>query len=102
MSRLKGWACIIKRDVHAAYLAAGPAHPMVRKGACDLRCWLRAVTHRLHSRDFIPVLGYLDDLIIVPLSLLAVVKLIPPECTAESGGCGDRRWLASASPTAAL
>ncbi len=29
--------------------------------------------------DFIPVLGYLDDLVIVPLGILAVVALIPPE-----------------------
>ena len=33
--------------------------------------------------DFIPVLGYLDDLIIVPLGILAVVQLIPPEIMAE-------------------
>ncbi|MEA2779265.1 MAG: hypothetical protein QOK29_809, partial [Rhodospirillaceae bacterium] len=29
--------------------------------------------------DFIPVLGYLDDLIIVPLGIMVVVKMIPPE-----------------------
>ena len=28
-------------------------------------------------------LGYLDDLLIVPLGILAVVKLIPPEVVAE-------------------
>jgi len=33
--------------------------------------------------DFVPVLGYLDDVIIVPLGILAVVKLIPPEIMAE-------------------
>lgn len=33
--------------------------------------------------DFIPVLGYLDDAIIVPLGILAVVKMIPPEVMAE-------------------
>src|SRR5690348_13322271 len=33
--------------------------------------------------DFVPVLGYLDDLIIVPLGILIVVKLIPPEIIAE-------------------
>ena len=33
--------------------------------------------------DFIPVLGYLDDLITVRLGILAVVKLIPPEIMAE-------------------
>jgi uncharacterized membrane protein YkvA (DUF1232 family) len=27
--------------------------------------------------DFIPVLGYLDDLLIVPLGIMLVVKLIP-------------------------
>jgi len=29
--------------------------------------------------DFIPVLGYLDDLILIPLGLALVVKLTPPE-----------------------
>jgi uncharacterized membrane protein YkvA (DUF1232 family) len=33
--------------------------------------------------DFIPVLGYLDDLIIVPLGIALVIKLIPPEIMAE-------------------
>jgi uncharacterized membrane protein YkvA (DUF1232 family) len=28
--------------------------------------------------DFVPVLGYLDDVVIVPLGILAVVQLIPP------------------------
>lgn len=29
--------------------------------------------------DFIPVLGYLDDLLLVPLGLALVVRLTPPE-----------------------
>jgi uncharacterized membrane protein YkvA (DUF1232 family) len=33
--------------------------------------------------DFVPFLGYLDDLVIVPLGILAVVKLIPPAIMAE-------------------
>ena len=31
--------------------------------------------------DFIPVLGYVDDLLIVPLGVLLVLKLIPPDVT---------------------
>jgi uncharacterized membrane protein YkvA (DUF1232 family) len=33
--------------------------------------------------DFIPVLGYLDDLILVPLGMAAAIKMIPPEVMAE-------------------
>jgi uncharacterized membrane protein YkvA (DUF1232 family) len=34
--------------------------------------------------DFIPVIGYLDDLVIVPLGILVALKLIPPPVMAES------------------
>jgi uncharacterized membrane protein YkvA (DUF1232 family) len=33
--------------------------------------------------DFIPVLGYLDDLLLVPLGISAAIKMIPPEVLAE-------------------
>ena len=33
--------------------------------------------------DFIPVIGYLDDLIIVPLGIAAVVRMIPPDVMAQ-------------------
>lgn len=53
--------------------------------------------------DFIPVLGYLDDLIILPILLVLTVKLIPDdileECRIESNGfwqSGKRgRWIYS-------
>jgi uncharacterized membrane protein YkvA (DUF1232 family) len=34
--------------------------------------------------DFIPVLGYLDDLILVPLGIWLVLRLIPPEVMADA------------------
>lgn len=34
--------------------------------------------------DFIPVLGYLDDLILIPLGVALALKLIPPDVMAES------------------
>ena len=33
--------------------------------------------------DFIPVLGYLDDLILIPLAIALALKLIPPHVLAE-------------------
>ena len=34
--------------------------------------------------DFVPVLGYLDDLVLVPLGVLLALKLVPPAVWAES------------------
>jgi uncharacterized membrane protein YkvA (DUF1232 family) len=34
--------------------------------------------------DFVPVLGYLDDLILVPLGIWLALKLIPPVVMAEA------------------
>lgn len=33
--------------------------------------------------DFIPVLGYLDDLVLVPLGIMLAVRLIPPKVMRE-------------------
>ena len=34
--------------------------------------------------DFIPVLGYLDDLVLVPLGLALAMRLVPPEVIADA------------------
>ena len=36
--------------------------------------------------DFVPVLGYLDDLVLVPLGVAAVARMIPAEVLAECRG----------------
>ena len=87
MSRItqaKDWARRVKRDAVAVYFAArDPRTPMLA------RCIALAVAAYALSPidlipDFIPVLGYLDDLIIVPLGLLLVVRMIPPQVLMES------------------
>lgn len=40
--------------------------------------------------DFIPVLGYLDDLILIPLGMALVIKMIPPNVLAE---CREKAQL---------
>lgn len=75
---LRDWARAIKRDVIVLWLAARdprvPMHVKVLAGAVAAY----ALSPIDLIPDFIPVLGYLDDLIIVPLGVLAVAKMIPP------------------------
>jgi uncharacterized membrane protein YkvA (DUF1232 family) len=45
--------------------------------------------------DFIPIIGYLDDLLIVPAGILVAAKLVPPDLMAEfrvaaTNGRGER------------
>ena len=81
--RLKRWAKTIKRDVHAIYLAArDPRVPWFAKAVAVFVAGYALSPIDLIP-DFIPVLGYLDDLIIVPLGIWLAVRLIPPEILAE-------------------
>jgi uncharacterized membrane protein YkvA (DUF1232 family) len=47
--------------------------------------------------DVVPVLGYLDDLILVPLGIWLALKLIPPEVMAEARE-GAQRAMAAGKP----
>jgi uncharacterized membrane protein YkvA (DUF1232 family) len=101
IDKAKQWARTIKRDVHAVWLAArDPRTPWLAK-ALALFVAAYAVSPIDLIPDFIPVIGYLDDLIIVPLGIMLVVRLIPPEVMAEHREAADKaterpvsRWAA--------
>jgi uncharacterized membrane protein YkvA (DUF1232 family) len=81
--KLKDWAQVIRRDVHALYLASrDPRAPWYAK-ALAIAVAGYALSPIDVIPDFIPVLGYLDDVIIVPLGIMLAVWLIPPEIMAE-------------------
>ncbi|MBX9825693.1 MAG: DUF1232 domain-containing protein [Xanthobacteraceae bacterium] len=83
MMRLRDWARAIKRDVHAVYLASrDPRVPWYAKalGVCIAAYALSPIDL---IPDFIPVLGYLDDAILLPLGILLVVRMIPKNVMAE-------------------
>jgi uncharacterized membrane protein YkvA (DUF1232 family) len=83
LRRLREWAGAIKRDVVALYIASrDPRVPWSAKVAA-MAVAAYALSPIDLIPDFIPVLGYLDDLVIVPLGILLVVKLIPPPLMAE-------------------
>jgi uncharacterized membrane protein YkvA (DUF1232 family) len=83
LARLQEWARLIKRDVVALYLAAAdPRVPWYAKAmaACVAGYALSPIDL---IPDFIPVLGYLDDLLIVPAGIWLVVRMIPSPIMAE-------------------
>jgi uncharacterized membrane protein YkvA (DUF1232 family) len=82
-NRLKNWARMIRRDAHAIYLAARDPRTPWYVSALAVCVAGYALSPIDLIPDFIPVLGYLDDVVIVPLGILAVVKLMPPEIMAE-------------------
>jgi uncharacterized membrane protein YkvA (DUF1232 family) len=83
MERLKQWAGRLRRDVVALSLAASnPRVPWYAKAlAAAVAAYALSPIDLIP--DFIPVLGQLDDLILVPLGIWLVVKLIPAPVMAD-------------------
>ena len=95
IERWRGWAQRIKREVHALVLAATDARtPRLAKLAA-----VAVAAYALSPIDLIPdvgpVLGYLDDLLLVPAGIFLVVRLLPPGVMADAR---QRAW----SPEAEL
>lgn len=89
LGRLRQWAKTIKRDVTALCLAArDPRTPWLAK-LLALLVAAYALSPIDLIPDFIPVLGYLDDVILVPLGLLLVIRLIPPDLMEEFRASAD-------------
>ncbi len=81
--RLNDWAKGLKRDVVALWLAArDPRVPWYAKLLAAIVA-AYALSPLDLIPDFIPILGYLDDLLIVPVGIWATVKLIPKPLMAE-------------------
>jgi uncharacterized membrane protein YkvA (DUF1232 family) len=75
--RIRSWAQALRRDAYAVYLAAcSPDTPWYVKVIAGVVA-AYALSPIDLIPDFIPVLGYLDDLILVPLGIWLVVALIP-------------------------
>jgi len=86
LDKLKSRARALKNEVFAIYLAAkDPRTPWYAKAVA-----LLTVAYALSPvdliPDFIPILGYLDDLFIVPAGIALAIRLIPAEVLAEARG----------------
>jgi uncharacterized membrane protein YkvA (DUF1232 family) len=96
LSQIKDWARRLKRDSHAVYLAArDPRVPWYAKFLAIAVAGYALSPIDLIP-DFVPVIGYLDDLIIVPLGIWLVISLIPGEIMVE---CRAKANEAAGRPT---
>ena len=93
ISRLKARARELKTEIFALYAAM--RHPRTPWYAKLLI--VAIVAYALSPidliPDFIPVLGFLDDILLLPLGIVLAVKMIPPEvmseCRAHAGTVSD-------------
>ncbi len=106
---LKERAKKLKTDIPAVFLALKKKETPVLAKICAGATILYALSPIDLVPDFIPVLGYLDDIIILPALLTLTVKLIPydvfAECQRESEGLWQdgkpKKWV-YALPIAAI
>jgi uncharacterized membrane protein YkvA (DUF1232 family) len=83
MQTIKARARELRRETYALYLAVrDPRTPWYARALAGA-----VVAYALSPidliPDFIPVIGYLDDLIVVPLGIALALKLIPAQVMAD-------------------
>lgn len=102
LSRAKLWARGVKRDVMALWIAArDPRVPWYAKAFCAAIA-AYALSPIDLIPDFIPVLGYLDEVILLPLAILLAVRLVPPQLMAEFRAEADLRAVRPVNRAAAV
>jgi uncharacterized membrane protein YkvA (DUF1232 family) len=93
VASLKARARQLKSEVHALYLAARhPGTPWYAK------LYLIAIVAYALSPidlipDFIPILGFLDEIILLPFAIMLAVKLVPEAVMSEC-----RTWASQQRP----
>lgn len=101
IEKLKHWAKAVKRDVVALWIGArDPRTPWYAKLTAGAVA-AYALSPIDLIPDFIPVLGYLDDLVLIPIGIASVVRMIAPALMAEFRARAKERDLRPKSVVAA-
>lgn len=91
LTNAKRWAKALKRDIVALWIAArDPRVPIYAKLVASAVA-AYALSPIDLIPDFVPILGYLDDLLIVPLGIMLAIRLMPPVLMAEFRAEATRR-----------
>jgi len=83
LNTLRHWATLVKRDVCAVYLASRDPRVSWYATLVAVLVAAYALSPVDLIPDFIPVIGYLDDLIIIPFLIFIAIKLIPKKLIEE-------------------
>jgi uncharacterized membrane protein YkvA (DUF1232 family) len=94
LDRVRGWADALRQETVALWFAVrDPRTPLAAKVLAGV-----VIAYALSPidliPDFIPVLGYLDELLLLPLAIWLVVKLVPEEVLKQSRAKA-REWFAA-------
>lgn len=82
-ARLKQWSRNVRRDTYVVgLLARDPRVPWYAKALAIMVAGY-ALSPLDVIPDFIPVVGFVDDVILVPLGIALVIKMVPPEILQE-------------------
>ena len=97
MRRLKNWAATLKREVIALwFVCRDPRTPWYVR-ALTMLIVAYALSPIDLIPDFIPLLGYLDELILLPVGIYLVLKLVPADALADARAKAQS-WLESRQP----
>ena len=99
LSRVKQWARIVKRDTVCLYLAArDPRTPWYAKAiAASVVAYALSPIDLIP--DFIPIIGYLDDVLLVPMGLWIAMRMVPDDVIED---CRARATQLTARPTSRI
>lgn len=91
--RLKRWAKALRRDVMSLWFAARDSRTPTAARLLAVALAAYALSPIDLIPDFIPVLGYLDELILLPAGIWLCLRLIPAPVLADARAAADR-WFA--------
>ncbi len=102
MSTLRDWARALKRQTLTLYYATRDSRtPWYAKAVAGLIV-AYAISPIDLIPDFIPVLGYLDEVILLPLAIAFALRLIPESVLAEARARAELSAERPKSRTAAV
>lgn len=97
LQRLKNWAATLKREVMVLWFACRDLRTPWYARVLTMLIVAYALSPIDLIPDFIPVLGYLDELILLPVGIYLVLKLVPAQAMADARARAQS-WIESRQP----